>query len=62
MKRLYEFACNECGLHFERRVSDTRQMEFCPRCGGDAHKMLTAPAIHYHGDGFTGAAKSGRAA
>jgi putative FmdB family regulatory protein len=29
----------------------------CPECGGDAYKVVTAPAVHFHGEGFTKTAK-----
>jgi len=62
-KRLYEFKCTACGNIFERMTRDVQnQAEYCPKCGGEAYKKFTAPAIHYRGDGFTGAAKIQRTA
>ncbi len=38
---LYEYRCDKCGQQFEsyRRLSDEKEEEMCPACGGRAVKM-----------------------
>lgn len=44
---LYEYACRSCGAGFERRAKfQDREVETaCPRCGGRAALLLSAPAM-----------------
>jgi putative FmdB family regulatory protein len=49
---LYEYQCAKCG-RFEliRKFSDP-PLETCPTCGGEVHKLLSAPAIQFKGAGW----------
>ena len=49
---LYEYHCPQCG-RFEliRKFSDP-PLETCPTCGGEVHKLLSAPAIQFKGAGW----------
>ena len=49
---LYEYQCPQCG-RFEliRKFSDP-PLEVCPTCGGEVHKLLSAPAIQFKGAGW----------
>ena len=49
---LYEYECARCG-RFEliRKFSDP-PLEACPTCGGEIHKVLSAPAIQFKGTGW----------
>jgi len=50
---LYDYLCNEHGV-FEERVpiSVAQDPISCPVCGGNAHRLFSAPAIHFKGSGF----------
>jgi putative FmdB family regulatory protein len=50
---LYEYKCQECGLHFERieRASELKDGE-CPECGKLAHRLIGAPALQFKGSGW----------
>lgn len=51
MKKLRDYSCRECGLHFEALTEDTTNVK-CPRCGGiDTHFMLAPLAIKVNGQG-----------
>jgi len=50
---LYEYQCQQCSAHFERiekasALKDGR----CPECGGDAHRLIGAPALQFKGSGW----------
>jgi len=41
----YEYACNACGLRFERRQAMTEPpMEICPECGGRVRRLISGGA------------------
>ncbi len=50
---LYEYVCSQCGKHLEvvQKASD-RPLRKCRSCGGALKKMISAPAIHFKGDGW----------
>ena len=50
---LYEYECVVCARHFERiqRVSD-EPVTTCPECGGEVHRLLSAPALQFKGSGW----------
>jgi len=50
---LYEYVCESCGYRFEviQRFSD-EPLKVCPKCGGKAHRVISAPAIHFKGSGW----------
>jgi putative FmdB family regulatory protein len=50
---LYEYQCQHCSAHFERiekasALKDGR----CPECGGEAHRLIGAPALQFKGSGW----------
>lgn len=49
---LYEYQCGACG-RFEliQKFSDA-PLSACPTCGGEVHKLLSAPAIQFKGTGW----------
>ena len=50
---LYEYQCQQCSAHFERieRASALKDGR-CPKCGGDAHRLIGAPALQFKGSGW----------
>jgi len=50
---LYEYECLVCAHRFERiqRVSDD-PVASCPVCGGEVHRLLSAPALQFKGSGW----------
>ena len=50
---LYEYQCDVCGHRFEviQKFSDAA-IEICPQCGGQVHKLPSAPAIQFKGAGW----------
>jgi putative FmdB family regulatory protein len=50
---LYEYKCQSCGRRFERieRASSLHD-GVCPKCGGAAHRLLSAPALQFKGSGW----------
>ena len=51
---IYEFICADCQDSFEQLLSySATQKPACPSCGSEqTHRKLSAPAIHFKGDGF----------
>jgi putative FmdB family regulatory protein len=50
---LYEYQCQECGLHFERiEKASVLKDGRCPECGGAAHRLIGAPALQFKGSGW----------
>jgi len=41
----YEYLCDACATHFERRqkMSDA-EIEICPACGGPVHRLISGGA------------------
>ena len=38
----YEYACNGCGLRFERQQAITEApLETCPECGGEVRRLVS---------------------
>jgi len=60
---LYEYECSACGHQYEviRKFSDPPE-QACPKCGGAVHKLQSAPAFKFKGNGWyvTDYAKSGK--
>jgi putative FmdB family regulatory protein len=50
---LYEYKCQECGLRYER-IEHVSAMHdgTCPQCGGNAHRLIGAPALQFKGSGW----------
>ena len=50
---LYEYACEKCGHHFEKiELLNASETKKCPKCGGKATRLLSAPAIQFKGTGW----------
>ena len=52
---IYEYACDECGCHFDVRQSyKDAPVAVCQdkKCGGKVHKVFSPPAIIFKGSGF----------
>ena len=50
---LYEYECDACGHRFEviQKSADS-PIGKCPKCGGDVHKLQSAPAFQFKGSGW----------
>jgi putative FmdB family regulatory protein len=50
---LYEYQCDSCGRRFEviQKFSDAL-IETCSSCGGQVHKLQSAPAFQFKGTGW----------
>ena len=50
---LYEYRCQTCDNLYERieRVSEPTTA-VCPKCGGEARRLLGAPALQFKGSGW----------
>ncbi|MEX1311771.1 MAG: FmdB family zinc ribbon protein [Candidatus Sulfomarinibacteraceae bacterium] len=50
---LYEYQCEECEHRYERieRASSPHNGT-CPSCGGEARRLLGAPALKFKGSGW----------
>jgi len=50
---LYEYQCQECELRYER-IEHVSAMHdgTCPECGGNAHRLIGAPALQFKGSGW----------
>lgn len=50
---LREYECAACGHRFERieKFSDPH-VKVCPQCGGEVHKLMSAPAVQFKGSGW----------
>jgi putative FmdB family regulatory protein len=50
---IYEYECQTCGVHFERKQSVYDQpMQTCPECGGKVRKLFFPAGIIFKGSGF----------
>ena len=50
---LYEYRCDQCGHRFEKiQKFDAEPETACPKCGGELHRPLTAPALQFKGAGW----------
>ncbi len=50
---VYEYACPDCSLRYERREGfDAPSTQRCPKCGGTARRVFSAPPILFKGSGF----------
>ena len=50
---LYEYQCQHCSAHFERiEKASTLKDGRCPECGGEAHRLIGAPALQFKGSGW----------
>jgi putative FmdB family regulatory protein len=50
---LYDYKCTACGNQYETREGfDAPSRQPCPRCGGEAKRLLHPPPIVFKGSGF----------
>jgi putative FmdB family regulatory protein len=50
---LYAYRCTQCGNRFEKIQSFSAEPEkVCPKCGGPAERLLTAPGLQFKGAGW----------
>jgi putative FmdB family regulatory protein len=43
----YDYVCVPCGpFTADRPVAEFDMPQPCPRCGGESHRVLAAPAVH----------------
>jgi putative FmdB family regulatory protein len=50
---VYEYACTECGLRFERHQSFTDEpLEICPECDGQVRRIIHPARVIFKGSGF----------
>jgi putative FmdB family regulatory protein len=50
---LYEYQCEECGLHFEvRQKFSDEPVSTCRECGGSAKKLISRGAFALKGGGW----------
>ena len=49
----YEYQCSACSNRYETREGfDAPSRQPCPKCGGQAKRLLFAPPIVFKGSGF----------
>jgi putative FmdB family regulatory protein len=50
---IYEYRCSSCGHRFEKiQKSSGSRPAPCPKCGGAAKRLVSAPAIQFKGTGW----------
>ena len=50
---IYEYECGLCHLHFERKQGfDDEPLTICPKCQGQAQRVLHPTPIIFKGSGF----------
>ncbi len=51
---IYEFACQDCGTNFEKRISFSQTAApACDACeSNNVHRRMSVPAIHFKGSGW----------
>ncbi len=51
---LYDFTCQDCGTHFEKRISFTQtETPICAACASNnVQRQLSVPMIHFKGSGW----------
>lgn len=49
----YEYECQDCGIHFERRQRITEEpLKTCPECKGTVKRVLYPVGIVFKGSGW----------
>ncbi len=49
----YEYECQDCGIHFERRQRITEEpLKTCPECKGPVKRVLYPVGIVFKGSGW----------
>ncbi len=50
---IYEFECNQCGLHLEQMLKVTEKMPSkCPKCKGKLSKIISQTSFTLKGSGW----------
>ena len=50
---IYEYECNLCHFHFERKQRfDEEPVAMCPKCQGKARRVIHSVPIIFKGSGF----------
>jgi len=50
---LYDYKCTQCNNQYETREGfDAPSRQPCPKCGGEAKRLLHPPPIVFKGSGF----------
>ncbi len=50
---IYEYRCNECGTHVERRQSISEvPLKICEKCGGVLEKQVSLSGFQFKGQGW----------
>jgi len=50
---IYEYECSKCHSRFEKRQGfDAKPLATCPKCQGDARRVLHPAPVHFKGSGF----------
>lgn len=50
---LYEYRCTKCDCVFEEFAAfSANGSRKCPKCGGTAKRIISAPQVVFHGSGF----------
>jgi putative FmdB family regulatory protein len=50
---LYDYKCTQCDHQYETREGfDAPSRQPCPKCGGEAKRLLHPPPIVFKGSGF----------
>ncbi|MBU0490688.1 MAG: zinc ribbon domain-containing protein [Chloroflexi bacterium] len=49
----YEYECQDCGIHFDRRQRITEEaLKTCPECGGLVKRVLHPVGVVFKGSGW----------
>ncbi|MBS1888844.1 MAG: zinc ribbon domain-containing protein [Actinobacteria bacterium] len=49
---IYEYKCDNGHVFDVMQKMSEEPLEACVECGAPAHRVLTAPAVHFKGSGF----------
>jgi len=50
---IYEYQCQNCGRHFEKRQSVTEEpLKECEKCGGRVEKQWSLSGFQFKGEGW----------
>ena len=60
---IYEYRCRKCGNVFEEWVKtfDSPELEPCPKCGGDAERIMSNTSFKLEGGGWFASCYGGKA-
>ena len=59
---IYEYRCRKCGNVFEEWVKtfDSPELEPCPKCGGDAERIISKTSFKLEGGGWFASCYGGK--